>query len=85
MTKHLAAVLLTCLAAGSPLAFAQDMKGQPSVQDSSQPTVQSRTNTVDAPCAAGEPVSIWYLNNPQASGGLYSNPWADCKAPADSR
>jgi hypothetical protein len=47
--------------------------------------MQSRTNTADAPCAAGEPVSIWYLNNPQASGGLYSNPWADCKAPADSR
>ena len=32
-----------------------------------------------------EPVSIWYLNNPAAAGGLYNNPWADCKLPASVR
>ena len=83
MTKHLAAVLLACLAAGSPLAFAQDMERPSTIQESSQPTAESRTKARDGQCAAGEPVSIWYLNNPQASGGLYNNPWADCNAPAD--
>jgi hypothetical protein len=32
-----------------------------------------------------EPVSIWYVDNPQASGGLYSNPWADCRLSANPR
>jgi hypothetical protein len=32
-----------------------------------------------------EPVTIWYADNPQASGGLYNNPWADCRLSAKPR
>ena len=77
MSKHLAAVMLVCVAIGSPLAVAQDTKGP--TQGSPVATEQPRAKAGDSHCAAGEPVSIWYLNNPQASGGLYSNPWADCR------
>jgi hypothetical protein len=81
--KQLAAVLLVCVATGSSLAMAQDTKGRG--QGSSQATEQPGTKTGDSQCAAGEPVSIWYLNNPQAAGGLYSNPWADCRSGANRR
>ena len=37
-----------------------------------------------APECPSEPVTIWYADNPQASGWLYSNPWANCK-PANLR
>ena len=83
MSKHLATVVLVCVAIGSSFAIAQDTKGP--AQGSSQATEQPRAETGDSQCAAGEPVSIWYLNNPQASGGLYSNPWADCRPGANRR
>lgn len=35
-----------------------------------------------APECQGEPIRIWYAGNPQASGWLYGNPWADCRLPA---
>ena len=60
-----------------PIAVAQDTKGP--AQGSPVATEQPRAKAGDSHCAAGEPVSIWYLNNPQASGGLYNNPWADCR------
>jgi hypothetical protein len=41
--------------------------------------------TAKRPECQTEPVSIWYVDNPQASGGLYSNPWAGCTLPASSR
>ena len=77
MSKHLAAVVLVCAAIGGSLAIAQDAKDP--AQGPLQATEELRAATGDSQCAAGEPVSIWYLNNPQASGGLYNNPWADCR------
>ena len=83
MNKHLVAVMFVCAAIGSPLAIAQDAKGP---QGSSVTTAeQPRTDARRSQCAAGEPVSIWYLNNPQAAGGLYSNPWADCRPGTSSQ
>jgi hypothetical protein len=77
MSKLPATFLLVCFAIGSPLAIAQGTNVP--AQGSSQATEQPRANAGDSRCSAGEPVSIWYLNNPQAAGGLYSNPWADCR------
>ncbi len=45
----------------------------------------SRQLTAKRPECPSEPVSIWYADNPQASGGLYSNPWANCRLPANPR
>ena len=41
--------------------------------------------TAKRPECPTEPVSIWYVDNPQASGGVYSNPWADCRLPENPR
>jgi hypothetical protein len=45
----------------------------------------SRQLAAKRPECPSEPVTIWYADNPQASGGLYSNPWADCRLSANPR
>jgi hypothetical protein len=72
---------LVGLAIGGPLALAQDAGPSSSVMKSKV----AATSQVSRPECPSEPVTIWYLNNPQAAGGMYNDPWADCKLPATPR
>ena len=78
--------VLVGLAIGGPVALAQDT-GAPS--SAKTPEVAATSPAARAALTLGEcpsePVTIWYLNNPGASGGLYNNPWANCKLPGSPR
>ena len=66
------------------LALAQDA-GAPSPAKTPEVAATSPDARATQRECPSEPVTIWYLNNPEASGGLYNNPWADCKLPASPR
>jgi hypothetical protein len=72
------------LAIGGPLALAQDASPPSSAMKPELAATSPDAGVTRRECPS-EPVSIWYLNNPQAAGGLYNNPWADCKPPATPR
>jgi len=67
---------LVGLAIGGPLALAQDA-GSPSPTTPEAATTSPAARPTPPECPS-EPVSIWYLNNPEATGGPYNNPWANC-------
>jgi hypothetical protein len=75
---------LVGLAIGGPLALAQDA-GAPTSGMKPEVAVTSPRSRATQPQCPSEPVSIWYLNNPEATGGLYNNPWADCRLPTSPR
>ena len=72
------------LAVGGPLALAQNAGLPLSAMKPEVTATSPGAGATQRECPS-EPVSIWYLNNPQAVGGLYNNPWADCKPPATPR
>jgi len=75
---------LVGLAICGPLALAQDASAPSSARKPEVAATSPDAHATQRECPS-EPVSIFYLNNPQASGGLYNNPWADCKLPASPR
>jgi hypothetical protein len=75
---------LVGLAIAGPLALAQDAAAPSSAKTPEVAATSPGARATQRECPS-EPVTIWYLNNPEASGGLYNNPWADCKLPASPR
>ena len=67
-----------------PLALAQDAGAPSSAKTPEVAATSPDARATQRECPS-EPVTILYLNNPEASGGLYNNPWADCKLPASPR
>jgi hypothetical protein len=80
MGERILAAILLALAVASHAALADDNMGS---GDKARRDQNATANAVDKHC--DDAVSLFYLGNPAASGGFYNNPWADCKAPANSR